>query len=876
MLKLYFGRLIHVFMLFYLIFLFSCSGGSGDENKAASTFTISGTIRANENNAMDSDVNDPFALYTANDTFRDAQEIPNPVTLCGYVNVAGAGPSGRSKVAGDRMDIFKVKMALNQALTLYTADPDQADLDLYLYDETGNNLLDFSVGTESTEYLQVTKAGTYLVTVYACSFFDDGTVNSASNYTLVIGQTLKIDRESILKISSEFVNGEAIVRFRDDILSIKTDDNFTEQTESLKRLAKGGASGRALLLDFTENENKQQTFHILGINKESSSRGLSTSADSRIQDKIDTLRIIKALRNRSDVLYAEPNYIRRCFSVPNDDYYRFQWHYPLIQLPQAWDLTTGDGNVIIAVIDTGVLLDHPDLQGQLVAGYDFIRDPANALDGDGIDTDPNDPGDQGLNSSSFHGTHVAGIVAATMNNEIGGCGVAGLSRIMPLRVIGKNGATSYDIQQAVRYAAGLANDSGKTPSKRADIINLSLGGPSFSQIEQDVYTAARNEGVIIIAAAGNESTEVPLYPAAYDGIVSVNAVDMNADLTPYSNYGSSIDVAAPGGDISQDVNGDGYGDGILSAAGDNSAGVTEFVYKFLQGTSMASPHVAGIAALMQSVNPNLTPEQFDLLLKSGNISLDIGEIGWDNTFGFGLIDAYRAVVAARNLIGDNLTIPAILIINPMALNFGATLNRALLSVQNGGGETLTITDVVTDAQWLSVETVTVDDNGLGKYSVEVDRGEMAPGTYTATISFMSSVNMVEIAVIMEVRILTLTGDLGYQYILLVKSDTGGAEMQVESQISNGEAEYYFQNVNPGSYQIFAGTDINNDGYIGDAGEALGAFITIDQPMSILVDGNRSDLDFYIGLNWNLPAQYLAESTTNKIQLLDYKMKRVSR
>ena len=149
-----------------------------------------------------------------------------------------------------------------------------------------------------------------------------------------------------------------------------------------------------MLLRFDEEAGPQETFRALGIRQTESNRLIHRAADPSIQRKADTLHIIKSLRRRADVRYAQPNYIRKALAIPNDPQYPRQWHYPLINLPQSWDVTTGSNTVIVAVIDTGVLLNHPDLANRLTSdGYDFISDPARALDGDGIDPDPDDPGD---------------------------------------------------------------------------------------------------------------------------------------------------------------------------------------------------------------------------------------------------------------------------------------------------------------------------------------------------------------------------------------------------------------------------------------------------------------------------------------------------
>ena len=176
----------------------------------------------------------------------------------------------------------------------------------------------------------------------------------------------------------------------------------------------------------------------------------------------------------------------------------------------------------------------------------MISNATNAGDGDGVDSNPEDPGDRGLGdgSSSFHGTHVAGTVAAATNNNAGVAGVAWQSRIMPMRVLGLEGGTSFDLIQAILYAAGLENASGQVPTQRVDVINMSLGGGGFSSSEASAITAARDAGVIIVAAAGNSGSANQEYPASYDGVVSVAAINQSNTRTSYSNFGQSIDAVS--------------------------------------------------------------------------------------------------------------------------------------------------------------------------------------------------------------------------------------------------------------------------------------------------------------------------------------------
>jgi serine protease len=194
----------------------------------------------------------------------------------------------------------------------------------------------------------------------------------------------------------------------------------------------------------------------------------------------------------------------------------------------------GSNDVIVAVVDSGVLVNHPDLSGRLAGGYNFVRDGNRS-----IGPDPNDPGnsDPGTSTSSFHGTHVAGIIAAETDNFIGIAGVTWSTRIMPLRVLSGGTGSIFDVREGIRYAAGLPNASGTVPAKPADIINLSLGTYSSSTIDRDLFRQVRERNIIVIASAGNDNTSMPSFPASYEGVISVSAVSRNGTKASYSNHG---------------------------------------------------------------------------------------------------------------------------------------------------------------------------------------------------------------------------------------------------------------------------------------------------------------------------------------------------
>lgn len=379
---------------------------------------------------------------------------------------------------------------------------------------------------------------------------------------------------------------------------------------------------------------------------------------------MDKLQELTArLRVNPLVASVEPDYIMQIQHTPNDPRYAEQWHYYEsaggLNLPAAWDLAQGQG-AVIAVIDTGVR-PHADLAGRVLSGYDFISDASMANDGDGRDGDATDPGDwlsagecgwyspPSDQSSSWHGTHVAGTIAAATDNSLGVAGVAGRASVLPVRVLGKCGGYTSDIVDAIRWSAGLSVDGVPANPTPAQVINMSLGGKaSCGQSYRDAISAARAAGTTVVVAAGNSSADASGYtPASCPGVIAVAATDRRGGLASYSNYGSVVAVAAPGGEQS----GGAVGDGVLSTlnAGGREPGADS--YGFYQGTSMASPHVAGVVALMISVRPNLTPDLVEKALTGSTRSFPAtGSDACDTSrCGSGIVDAAAAVLAAQTV-----------------------------------------------------------------------------------------------------------------------------------------------------------------------------------------------------------------------------------
>jgi serine protease len=324
------------------------------------------------------------------------------------------------------------------------------------------------------------------------------------------------------------------------------------------------------------------------------------------------------------VEYAEPDRILRHAFTPNDTRYGEQWHYfestAGINAPAAWDKSTGSG-VVVAVIDTGYR-PHADLVANILPGYDFISDTFVSQDGNLRDSDASDPGDwmnagecgggepATFEASSWHGTHVAGTIAAVTNNSNGVAGIAFNAKIVPARVLGKCGGYTSDIADAIVWSSGGSVSGVPANANPAKVLSISLGGiGSCDTTTQNAINSARSRGASVIVAAGNENHNASQdTPANCSGVVTVAAVGRNGGKASYSNFGATVEVAAPGGS--------GGANSVLSTLNTGTTTPGSDTYALYNGTSMATPHVSGVVALMLSVKPTLTPDQVTSILQS--------------------------------------------------------------------------------------------------------------------------------------------------------------------------------------------------------------------------------------------------------------------
>lgn len=541
-----------------------------------------------------------------------------------------------------------------------------------------------------------------------------------------------------------------------------------------------------------------------------------------------TVALTERLGTRPGIRWASTNDVVYPTAVPNDASYAVQWHYPSMSLPAAWDVTQGASSVVVAVLDTG-RTQHPDLDPRTVAGIDMISDKAVAGDGNGRDDDETDEGgDSPGGRSSWHGTHVAGTIGAASNNKTGVAGVDWNARIQHVRVLGRGGGSSFDIAAGIEWASGGDVPGVRKNATPASVINMSLGGTgSASPVYQEPIDEAVKRGTVVVIAAGNEDANTKTArPCNQDRVICVGATRHSGRRTSYSNYGAQVDVMAPGGESREDANGDGKPDGILSTY-QNTAGKPTF--EFLQGTSMATPHVAGLVALMKSVKSDLTPADAERILKeTANAGSKCNE-----GCGAGLVNAYAAVIAARGPVGTE-TGPAKL-----------TLATRELALTSGSSGALGVTN--TGAERLDVEVAAVGDNAprltfpsgqtlklapgmSGSFTIDASFEGLAVGSHPAQISISSNGGQATVNVRLQVKGGSRpNGVVGLLYL----DEAGEWQVAAEGLIRGADDYAWSLDAPAGTYYVFAGIDSNGNDELDD-NEPFGMYRSLSDPQEITV------------------------------------------
>lgn len=558
-------------------------------------------------------------------------------------------------------------------------------------------------------------------------------------------------------------------------------------------------------------------------------------------EKISALEVwhaVQQIRRLPEIKYAETNRILQALRTPNDHLYPLQWHYGAMRLPTAWNLTVGDPSVIAAVIDSGILTNHPELEDRVIGGADLIDDAAVGNDGDGRDNDGSDPGDEacGGNCHSFHGTHVAGTMAARTNNAQMVAGVAWEGRLLAVRALGKGGGSLFDIVGGIYWAIGAEVDGVETNPTPADVLNLSLGGRGTSDIMNEAIDAAVAEGAIVVVAAGNDGADAAEYtPANAPSAITVAAVGnigggrTRPKRTSYSNYGDVVDVAAPGGEQAEDIDNDGHPDGVLSTLGDD--------VEYYQGTSMAAPHVAGVAMLMKSLAPELRAEAALEILQSTAIQdVDCAQCG------AGLVNAAQAL---RALLGED-EMPLIVPV-PDVLRLGrGDIDAELAFVNDGGRDSELVFSVGgRDRDKITMDTRSVilapgeryplfieierrgEDTGEAIISAAWGGGEVAEVRLLWSDAFVRSARSVQVGAI------RLAGEQMFPERIVTASATAGYD-------------FHLFNLPPGDYLVIGVSDDDDDGVF-ETHEGVGVYPRIQEPrvISVAAGASLDDVSFLV-------------------------------
>jgi len=865
----------------------------GFNEKRTYDFSVSGNVQVSGIFQVDSDTNDANAPQVRNAQPSEAQSLVAPFTLVGHVNRAQQGDKrGKWYELGDLDDVFKVTLRKGQTATLNVAasSVSAGDIGLELYDSKVT-LVSGIQAYSRVHRVTAPADGDYFVAVRARG--------GSSRYTLEVS-TFVPTAAAALPTSAfsdpEFVPGELLVSFKDKrVVS-------TRELEVVAASDPGEVSAPPMVYTISDDlgQNLYTTeVKINTVEKASSGAGGGDGVlipggrfrDSEQEARYLTVLAAHELAQDQSVNHVSLNYVVEELALPNDPLYKDQkWHYEAIKMPAAWDLTKGSSDVVVAVIDSGVIR-HPDLVDNLLPGYDFVEsDPKG--DGDGEDADASDPGKFQENTNTprrSHGTHVAGTIAARGNNSVGVTGVSWNTKILPLRVFpAEGGADSATTIKAMKYAAGLLTQK---PSRVASIINMSLGAsvPTCSAAYQEVVNQVRGAGIIIVVSNGNDRKknidngidDFVKQPANCAGVISVAATEPSGQTSIYSNEGPETDVAAPGGARLGNLSDDIFStDMFRLGAGDTLAD-----YQASGGTSMAAPHVAGVISLMKAIKPSLTPSEFDALLASGSLTNDITDCpghpiggttylknckaGKDISSGYGLINAFKAVTAVSAPTAPKP--PPRIDVTPGVIDFGTAISQADLYVTLVGEGTATVARSTSGESWLTLSSATQIDSNTLRYTVTINRSAVSNGVFSGTVAFRAStataaLNTVNVPVYFSKPAVTLLGDAGIQYAIVVNPKTDkNAGQSLPFRAKENLSAYSITGVTEGSYYVIAGTDLDNNYFICEEGEICSIYeVTNGESNQIVVNGPVSRVALKAQIIRGLSTQAASAGDSGKV------------
>ena len=813
-------------------------GGGGGGPDPATTGTIAGTIVLSDANWG------ILADREPNGSAAEAQLLP-PLQLLSTVVVAGeVGSSGSRQGFVDLVDAFRAygheTMTVTLTLTSSTGGAATADLDLAVLDAATAVPIAGSVPGQNPDVLTFVIGADEPVDVLVTCASGDGAytlkiVTTAPPPAAVVVASSLTRMERLTLAGADSPSGLST-----EAVGYLLDDPDCAPARVLVRSAsRDPADGTRLAraLSGTAVRATGAGTHVIEVPR--------SFSDTGGRDALARAATAAALPG---VLWAEPDWIVHPLSTPNDPGFSRQWNLVGIGCPSAWDVTVGDPSVVVGIVDTGIAV-HPDLDSNRVAGFDFVSDTSISGDGNGRDPDPTDPGDLDDidHSSTWHGTHVAGIVAAKQNDGFGLSGVAPGCKVMPLRALGRGGGTMSDLSDAILYASGHVVAGPPAPlAAPLRIVNCSLGSPQGSQELKDACDAAEAAGTLVIASTGNDGGPV-LFPGAYASVLAVGAVDSRLVYASYSNLGPQVACVAPGGNDNRDREGDGYLDGVPSDVVDETVSPSRPGEALYVGTSMAAPHVAGVAALVLSVDSTLSRAQLvDTILSSCR---DLGLPGIDTATGHGLVQAGEAVKLALANKGTPRSDAPRLLLTATSLRFSGTATILDVPVINAGGGALHIASLTpsTDsgAPWLTglriPQLTGPSDTSL--IEVIVNRAGLPGGVHAGTLMVSDGTSVVgSIRVLLEVGSFPLNGQ---PFVVAALENATGIVRSSGLVHPIDGYRYALAGLPPGDYTITAGTDLDDDGIFGEAVDWEGAHGT---PVSVTAGQRVSGVDIVLHKN----------------------------
>lgn len=800
--------------------LAGCGGGGGGSDSdvgLGGSADIQGTISIASGSRVDSDYADPGGTSSGG-------ELSLPATVGGYLSSTSGAYSNGNSYPADASDTYSVNLQDGDSYLLQcfpsVSGVKVDDLDVSLELTGGTTITDTACGSGGT-------VGSSPVTQVQVSTTSGGPFR----YVLTLTPQGSLSSMNVPWPEPELRVNEAVMSGPAAMASTMSSSGLRASSviESMRSIGPG-------------------LWHLKRDGGVSSLAFASSTAGT--DPRAETIEWIETMREEFG-LDVEPNYLFRTSAPPdssNDGYFNNvtvrgpdNWNLTHINADTAW-ARAGDpsgSGVGVAVLDTGLVSTnlsgygfwHDDLASNVIGDSRLLDFVSSAYDVDanaGRDIDPATPLTPGNEvNTSFHGTHVAGIIAAA-DNTVGTIGVAYESTILPYRVLGVDPVTGEDGVGSVADLIDAIADAAGRPDD-VDVINLSLGGLPPLDAVQTVIDQAYSNQILVVAAAGNNGDASAVYPAANRRVVGVGTTNRNRNLASYSNYGVSVDLVAPGGDV---------GDGIVNAYGDvDGSNNISSGYAYLAGTSMAAPHVSGVFALMKGLDPTgFTADKFRAQLIAGNLTnTDAGNL---NNYDFalhgeGLLDADKALAAVGSF-------PTVVSAWPRVQEISSTGSESEVLLEVLKDESASVPEVtgagvshpsqftVTDGDGNSIE---VGDPLTGSVKIRVDAAQVPsdrPLSGNVVIPYTNesaSPRDLVIPIYVQAQDPVSQRDAGRHYVLLLDvTDFDSAKSrQVVARYGNGRYQYAFDDVAPGDYILVAGTDLDNNGFICENGEACAEY-----------------------------------------------------